>query len=67
MAKGSEAVEPAVTEPGTSTFPVAQLLTSKQFAGIEKDVLRGVLDPDRTYTLDEARAAIKAYAESEVQ
>ncbi|WP_438435407.1 hypothetical protein [Gorillibacterium sp. sgz500922] len=49
------------------TFSVEQLLASKQFSGVEKDVLRGVLEPDRSYSLDEARVAMKVYAESEVQ
>ncbi|MNB80550.1 hypothetical protein D3C75_273150 [compost metagenome] len=44
-------------------FAVQQLLASKQFSGIEKDVLRGVLSAGQEYTLDEARAAIKAYTE----
>lgn len=67
------ALEPGVEEPvkepikSVPVFGVNQLLTSKRFIGIEKDVLRGVLSPDRKYTLDEARAAIKDYAERLVQ
>lgn len=50
-----------------ATFTKAQFLASKQFTPLEKDFLRSVLDDEKTYTIDQARDALKKTMSKEVK
>ncbi|AWP28713.1 hypothetical protein [Paenibacillus sp. Cedars] len=43
-----------------------QLVEAKRFTTSEKDILTGLLLPDKTYTLDEAATVITKFKEKEV-
>lgn len=49
-----------------STFNKEQILTSKKFTTIEKDVLNGILE-DRGYTLKEVAESLKKFKEKNVK
>lgn len=50
-----------------ATFTKEQFLASKQFTPLEKDFLRSVLDNGVTYTIDQARDALKKTLSKEVK
>lgn len=43
------------------TFSRPQLIASKQFSGQEKDVLAVVLEDGKTYTLEQAKQALRDF------
>lgn len=55
----------AQTQPAPR-YTKEQLVEAKRFTTSEKDILTGLLSPDKTYTLDEVAATIKSFKEREV-
>ncbi|CAM3905137.1 hypothetical protein [Paenibacillus lactis] len=55
----------AQTQPAPR-YTKEQLVEAKRFTTSEKDILSGLLAPDKTYTLDEAVAVINRFKEREV-
>ncbi|MFD1179208.1 hypothetical protein ACFQ3W_23345 [Paenibacillus puldeungensis] len=55
MAKDEQAVEIV------SGFTKAQFMESRQWQGIDKDVLSVVLEDDKTYTIAEAKKLINQF------
>ncbi|WP_339295921.1 hypothetical protein MKY82_08510 [Paenibacillus sp. FSL W7-1279] len=55
----------AQTQPAPR-YTKEQLVEAKRFTTSEKDVLMGLLSPDKTYTLDEATTVIKSFKERKV-
>lgn len=51
----------------TFTFGKEQILSSKSFTALEKDVLQAVLADSQEYTLDQAKAEIEQYAKRRVE
>jgi hypothetical protein len=49
------------TEMEQSKFSVAQFLSSKQFTGVDKDIISVVLDDKKTYSIDEVKKAIDSF------
>lgn len=44
-----------------------QILRSKQFSLIERDILEAILDSDKSYSIKEASKLIKSFKESKVK
>ena len=40
-------------------FPTADILESSAFTNVEKDILGAILDPEESYSLEEARAKLE--------
>lgn len=55
----------AQTQP-TPGYTKEQIVSSKRFTTSDKDILTGLLSPDKVYTLDEVDSIIKSFKESEV-
>lgn len=54
-----------VTAPAL-TFSKAQFLKSKSFTGLQKDVIRTLLDGNKTYTRDQVRSILEEFNRKEV-
>jgi hypothetical protein len=48
-------------------FTKEQFLVSKSYTGLEKDILRALLDDKRTYTKDQVREIADEFVRKEVQ
>ncbi|MNP68132.1 hypothetical protein D3C76_1640410 [compost metagenome] len=48
-------------------FGKDQILSSKSFTALEKDVLQAILAEGQEYTLDQAKAEVEEYAKRRVE
>ncbi|WP_374718168.1 hypothetical protein [Neobacillus sp.] len=48
-------------------FTKAQFLQSRQWQGIDKDILSVVLEPSKTYTIAEAKRLIDQFKQGQVK
>lgn len=53
--------EPQVEEVAADKFSKDQILASKQFAGVDKDILSIVLEGGKEYTVEDARKAVETF------
>lgn len=52
---------------GEAGFTKSQLLKSKQYTGIQKDILSVVLDDEQRYTHDQAKRKIEEFGKRKVK
>ncbi|MGG1554999.1 hypothetical protein [Paenibacillus ferrarius] len=59
MASNKEKSEP--------TFTKAQFLKAKSFTGLQKDIMRAILDSEEAYTFDQVNVKIDEFMRKDVQ
>lgn len=57
----------ATPEVAAESYTKAQFMASKQFKGVDKDILSIALVEGNTYTVDEAQKAIEGFKNKEVK
>lgn len=53
--------EPQVEEVAADKFSKDQILASKQFKGVDKDILSIVLEDGKEYTVEDARKVVETF------
>ncbi|MCM3701430.1 hypothetical protein [Paenibacillus macerans] len=54
-------IETQVEEVAGDKFSKEQILASKQFAGVDKDIISIVLEDGKEYTIEAARKAVETF------